>query len=430
MGTTRGGLAAGASAAALLFGLAATPLASTAAAPRPKARNDIRYSTEVVTPHVPWAARLPGGAIKGFFVPTVAQGRDMVELMQRLALEPTTVTIDPSWDVNCWGLGDFYGHEERGDRDDFRVVYGYVEEELTGTKPFEVIVLPGLNGWSRLTRPSRDAILRRVRDGAGLVLVHPFVGDVKGHPFLGDEPEGDTRIWDVSPLVNVPDDRVSDRGYPEPNREAIVQARWEVAKGHFITDGIDLSLVPSGASGGKLYRYEPAGDVLVQAGGSPVVAVKTYGKGRVVGLAWVSGGFVPEPVDPIETRTDWDYWEYEHALLARAVMWAAGRDADVRVRSLSASPEGASSGSLRPAGAPWRSRPARRAPSRARAARHACGATSAPARRRSRSPRPTSRRPPASPAAGRSSTSSCATPRAARRSTSAPRASTCRERPR
>ena len=77
----------------------------------------------------------------------------MVELMQRLALEPTTVTIDPSWDVNCWGIGDFYGHEERGDRDDFRVVYGYVEEELTSEKPFEVIVLPGLNGWSRLTRP-------------------------------------------------------------------------------------------------------------------------------------------------------------------------------------------------------------------------------------------------------------------------------------
>jgi hypothetical protein len=294
-----------------------------------------------VTPHVPWATRLPGGPIRGFFVPTVAHGRDMVELMQRLALEPTTVTIDPSWDVNCWGLGDFYGHEERGDRDDFRVVYGYVEEELTGPKAFDVIVLPGLNGWSRLTRPSRDAILRRVNAGAGLVLIHPFVGDVKGHPFLGDEKEGDTRIWDVSPLVNVPDDRVSDRGYPEPNREAILQGRWETARSHFITDGLDLSLVPTGASGGTFYRYEPAGDVLVQADGSPVVAVRTYGKGRVVGLAWVSDGFVPEPVDPYETRVDWEYWEYEHALLARAVMWAAGREGDVQVRSFVASSEGA-----------------------------------------------------------------------------------------
>ena len=41
-------------------------------------RNDIVYSTEVVTPHVPWAARLPGGPIRGFFIPSISHGRDMV----------------------------------------------------------------------------------------------------------------------------------------------------------------------------------------------------------------------------------------------------------------------------------------------------------------------------------------------------------------
>ena len=301
MTKTRAGLSLTALAMAALAALGPTSAAPPAKTARPKTRNDIRYSTEVATPHVPWATRLTGGPIRGFFVPSVSQGRDMVELMQRLALEPTTVTIDPSWDVNCWGIGDFYGHEERGDKDDFRVVYGYVEEELTSPKPFEVILLPGLNGWSRLTRPSRDAILRRVKDGAGLVLIHPFVGDVKGHPFAGDEKEGDARIWDVSPLVGVPDDRVSDRGYPEPNRDAIAQGRWETVRSHFITDGVDLALIPSGAAGGRFYRYQPAGEVLVQAEGSPVVAVRTYGKGRVVGLAWVSEGFVPEPVDPYES---------------------------------------------------------------------------------------------------------------------------------
>ena len=60
---------------------------------------------------------------------------------------------------------------------------------------------------------TRDAILRRVREGAGLVLLHPFVGDVKGHPFLGDEPEGDERIWEISPLVGVPDDRYVDENH-------------------------------------------------------------------------------------------------------------------------------------------------------------------------------------------------------------------------
>ena len=302
-------------------------------------RYDIPYSAEVVTPHVAWAKTLPGGPVRGFFIPTVSQGRDMVELMQRLALRPTTVTIDRNWDVNCWGIGDFYGHEYRGDRDDFRTVYGYVEEELTRATPFEVMVIPGLNGWSRLTRPARDAILNRVRDGAGLVLLHPFVGDMKGHPFLGDEGSADERIWEVSPLVGVPDDRVSDRGYPEPNKDAIAQARWEVARPHFITEGLDLELIPSGERGGRFYTYQARGDVLVQAAGHPVLAVKTFGKGRVVAFAQVGDGFVPEPIDPVKTRTYWDYWEYEYALLARAVLWAARGEAEVRLGALRATAE-------------------------------------------------------------------------------------------
>ena len=119
--------------------------------------------------------------------------------------------------------------------------------------------------------------------------------------------------------------------------KSIAQARRVRAGSHFITDGFDLSLIPSGPSGGRVYAYHPAGEVLVRAGGHPVVAARSYGKGRVVGLAWVSEGFVPEPVDPIETRTPWDYWEYEHALLARAVIWAAGREGDLRIRSLNVS---------------------------------------------------------------------------------------------
>src|SRR5919202_5018573 len=69
---------------------------------------DITYSTEVVTPHVPWATKLPGGPLKGFFIPPVQYGRDMVELMERLELQPTTVTIDRNWDISCWGIGDYY----------------------------------------------------------------------------------------------------------------------------------------------------------------------------------------------------------------------------------------------------------------------------------------------------------------------------------
>ena len=57
-------------------------------------KNDITYSTEVVTPHIDWATKLPKGPIRSFFIPSVQYGRDMVELMQRLQLQPTTVSID------------------------------------------------------------------------------------------------------------------------------------------------------------------------------------------------------------------------------------------------------------------------------------------------------------------------------------------------
>jgi hypothetical protein len=334
---------------AILSLLVLTPLGSANAQTHGVAgsdfhKNDITYSTEVATPHVAWATKLPGGPLRSFFIPSVQYGRDMAELMQRLELRPTTVSVDREWDINCWGIGDYYGHEERGDRDDFQRVYGYVERDLTGDAPFEVMLIPGLNGWSRMTRAARDAVLRRVRDGAGLVLLHPFVGDVKGHPFKGDEPEGDARIWDLSPLVGVPDDTLNERGYPEINRDAVATGRWEATGRHFITDGVPLDLLPEGTAGGSFYRYTARGDVLVRSGDHPVVAAKSYGKGRVVAFGYVEQGFTPESIDPYEKKISWDYWEYQYSLLARALLWASGRETPVRLAPAAAS---ASSPSLR-----------------------------------------------------------------------------------
>ena len=264
----------------------------------------------------------------------------MVELMQRIALDPTTDSIDSSWDINCWGIGDYYGHEYRGDRDDFRTVYGYVEKDLTGNARYEVMLIPGINGWSRMTRATRDAILRRVQEGAGLVLLHPFVGDVKGHPFKGDEPAGDERIWEISPLTGVPDDTVNERGYPEVNRDAVTKGKWETGEPHFITEGLPLELLPEGTIAGSFYRYQSKGTVLIKTGAQPIVSVSNYGKGRVVAMAYLEEGFTPQSIDPIETKIYWNYWEYQYSLLARALLWAAGRNIPVRIESLSANEQG------------------------------------------------------------------------------------------
>ena len=179
-----------------------------------------------------------------------------------------------------------------------------------------------------MTRASRDAILRRVQDGAGLVLIHPFVGDVKNHPFKGDEREGDERIWDVSPLVGCPDDTVNERGYPDINKAALTRGKWEVARPHFITAGLPIDLLPEGNVGGAFYKYQAKGDVLLKSGDYPIAAVSTYGKGRVVAFAYMEEGFIPSGADPLGSAEEegfsaagdpsaygiyWNYWEYYYS---------------------------------------------------------------------------------------------------------------------
>ena len=135
--------------------------------------------------------------------------------------------------------------------------------------------------------------------------IHPFVGDVEHHPFAGDEKTGDARLWEISPLVDCPNDTVGEDGYPEPNKAAIASGKWEILQDHFITRGVPAALLSEGVVGGSFYTYRVAGEVLVKSGAHPVVAVKPYGKGRVVAPAYVEEGFLPQAADPVDTRVQW-----------------------------------------------------------------------------------------------------------------------------
>ena len=136
------------------------------------------YTAAIETPHVKWAKPLAGGPLRILAVPTVGEGRTLVELAERLSLDLTTVSIDPDWDVNKWTMsfGDDYG--ARAEKGDLKLVYSYLEQELTSAKKFDVILLPLHHGWEQLTPASREALARRVREGCGLVLVRPFAGEL------------------------------------------------------------------------------------------------------------------------------------------------------------------------------------------------------------------------------------------------------------
>ena len=140
--------------------------------------------------------------------------------------------------------------------------------------------------------------------------------------------------------MGVPDDTVNERGYPEVNRDAVTKGKWELDQPHFITEGLPLELLPEGTAGGSFYQYKANGDVLIKSGANPIVAVKNYGKGRVVAMAYVEEGFTPQSINPTENKIYWDYWEYQYSLLARSLLWASGREIPVHIKCLAAGDSG------------------------------------------------------------------------------------------
>jgi hypothetical protein len=271
-------------------------------------RFEAPYTLAVETPHVRWAKPLAGGPIHLLAVPTVGEGRTLVELAQRLSLDLTTVSIDPAWDINKWTMsfGEDYG--ARAEKGDLKLVYSYLEQELVSDKHFDVILLPLNHGWGQLTQASREALARRVREGCGLVLIRPFASE-------------------LSPLTPA-DLKPEDSELEEPQQPGRTESSpWRRLDEHYITRAIPVESFPFADLQNFVYRAEPGAKVLIQTeSGSPILAERQFGKGRVIAFGYRNQGlswFMPMAarghlIDP--------YWEYFYALLSRSLIYAAGRE--------------------------------------------------------------------------------------------------------
>jgi hypothetical protein len=255
------------------------------------------YTLAIETPHVKWAKPLAGGPIRLLAVPTVGEGRTLVELAQRLSLDLTTVSIDPDWDVNKWTMSFGKDYGSRAEKGDLKLIYSYLEQELTSDKKFDAILLPLNHGWNQLTPASREALARRVREGCGLVLIRPFASE-------------------LSPLT--PNDlKPEDSELMEPQKQGKTESSpWRRTEDHYITRAIPVESFPAADLQNFIYRTEPDAKVLIRTdSGNPILAVRQFGKGRVVafgyrneGLSWyMSMSARGHFVDP--------YWEYFYALL-------------------------------------------------------------------------------------------------------------------
>jgi len=320
---------------------------------------DINLSTEVETPHSKWAKPLAGGPVSALFVPNVQSGRDVIEIAQRFDVEFESVIVDRNWDNNKWGLGDFY--DKRGGIWDDKIVMQNLENAVCSDMHFDVMFIPGINGWRRFSDKAKDAILKRVQDGAGLVINQPQHGvdlpKVEGSmPAIleKDREDGQYRApthndkWlaELSPLVPLHEERYLPDGYAGIDYDVLRHDGW-VFSDHYIAKNFPTKEIDFTQLG--YYPYKAAGDVVIEsASGAPIVAVKNVGKGRVVSLGYLQKAFAPNIKDPIaaeggcfgstsmdgfspEYNVKYDSYEYLYALVGRVMLWAAGRDKTVIV---------------------------------------------------------------------------------------------------
>jgi len=271
-------------------------------------RFEAPYTLEIETPHVEWAKPLPGGPIHLLAVPTVGEGRTLVELAERLSLDLTTVSIDPDWDVNKWTMAFGKDYGARAEKGDLKLIYSYLEQELTSSKKFDAILLPLNHGWNMLTPASRDALKRRVNEGCGLVLIRPYAGE-------------------LSPLTPV-DLKVPETELEEPEQAGSAEpSPWRRTADHYITRAIPVETFPFGDVQNYVYRAEPDAKVLIETeSGHPVLAVRQSGKGRVVAFGYRNQGLSWQMPMPARGRFVDTAWEYFYALLSRAIIYAAGRE--------------------------------------------------------------------------------------------------------
>ncbi len=252
---------------------------------------------EIETPHVKWANPLAGGPVKLLAVPSVSEGRTVIELAQRLSLDLTTVSIDPAWDVNKWTMcfGRDYG--ARAEQGNLKLIYSYLEQELVSEKHFDAILLPLNHGWTELTEASRAAIAKRVRAGCGLVLVRPF-------------------SCPLSPLEA--------KGGEDGPYE---RSAWKRKGEHFITRPIPVETFPFQFIEQHGARLRAGAEALIESElGTPVLAARTEGHGRVIGFGYKSYGVSWQmPFEARHHAVDL-YWEYFYALLCRALLYAAKRE--------------------------------------------------------------------------------------------------------
>jgi hypothetical protein len=300
-----------------------------------RGRWDVGYSTEIKTPHFSWGKGFVNGPIKSYSISPVFDGRGIVELAERLNLDFKVTTQGRTIGEEKWGFGDFYGRRDLSQKTEecpYSLTHNYIADDLMFSPEYDVIIWPGLHPWESYPEQVRNSILERVKNGTGLVLLYP-ISDKEG--------EG-ADLWKISPLKSLIASKVQ-KPVADSERWTIPpldSSSWSPAKPHYITRGVCFEAFPYSSMGVIPYRNNQ-GEVLIKsAKGNPVMAINTYGKGRIVAFSYPERGFLPRIDNPWGTGLQYPYWEYLWSMLARSVVWAANKEPEAFIEQVTRTSEG------------------------------------------------------------------------------------------
>ena len=275
-------------------------------------------STEVVTPHIPWARPFAGGKIRALVLMDDMNCREAVELAQRIDLELDYVKFRTTLAKELLYQGDLsiltLDAAQRA-----------LLERLR-TRQYDVIIAAGFKWDFHFTPEIRESVLAHVRNGTGLILI---------------QPDGfDEEAAEVLPVAGV-----AKQG--NAARSMWGWHRWAAASDHPLVTGLDWSRFP--ITRRHDYDVPPQGEVVATIGkdAAPLLTLGSLGKGRVVSATWDTlthamsyrgysaltpilsyrGGWLRPEFRSLPKR----HQEWWFALLTRLTAWAAQRDTGVSI---------------------------------------------------------------------------------------------------
>jgi beta-galactosidase len=239
-----------------------------------------KVGEDYVTPHIPWAKPFAGGTVRVLIIASRYAHRETVELSQRLSLDYETIMTLGKPNEFAPESSKVFGCSPEEFRTEF---------EAKLTCDYDAIVF-GRFYWNALPPGLEKLLVDKLGKGTGLILIFP--------------PDG--RNETLEKILSGPRDAAGER---------------------YIEDGVPVEHVP-GFLSDKDSREEP------------LVRCVRHGEGRIVLLSydWKDKSdynlFSLTPQPPSDRVVPALAYDYYHSLVARAVLWAAGKAPQVGIRGI------------------------------------------------------------------------------------------------